>query len=170
MTDTGLQKLDDATPAAYSSLLKSAPQVAKNFLKRITGRWPEVCDGAQLEVTGISQDRKVRAALFSASPECIDAALERAENLNRNGFNVYFGVNPIAPHVKLSNGRRPEDRDIAGAVFAFADGDDDAASTALLEDETSSIIVTTGSIPGPRIHGYWELTEAMLFGETALIV
>lgn len=55
MTDTGLQKIDDAAPAAYSSLLKPAPQIAKNFLKRITRRWPEVCEGAQLEVKGPAQ-------------------------------------------------------------------------------------------------------------------
>ena len=149
------------------SPLKPDLQSAKDFLLHITRRWPEVCEAAQLEVTGISRDRKVRAALFSATPEGIEAALEGAENLNRIGFNIYFGVNPIAPHVKLRNGKRPEDRDIAGAVFAFADGDDDGASKALLEDPTTSIIVTTGSIPGPRIHAYWELNEPMQFGESA---
>ena len=55
MTNKGPQTQDDAVRDACSSPLKPTPQIAKDFLMRITRRWPEVCEGAQLEVKGPAQ-------------------------------------------------------------------------------------------------------------------
>ena len=157
-----------ANPTQYNSA-SFAPnlQSAKDFLVHITRRWTEVCEGAQLEVTGIlkvdEKRNKVRAALFPPTEQGIAAALNGAAALNNQGFQIYFAPNPVAAHVTLNHGQRPKDVDIAGAVFVFADGDDDAASKALLEDTMSEVIVRTGSVPGPRVHAYWELAEPIRF-------
>ena len=134
----------------------------RDFLIHMTRRWPEICNGAQLEITGIKK-KHIRSALFPSSDVGIEKALNEAEYLNNNGFNIYFAPNPIAPDVKLNNTKRPKDVDTAGAVFVFADGDDDAASNALLKDLLFSILVRTGTVPGPRVHAYWELAEPILF-------
>ncbi len=152
-------------PSAPNQDLRSA----KHFLVHITRRWPEVCEGAQLEVTGFLIEKntgkvlKVRAALFPSTDEGIGAALIRAQALNSEGFNIYFGVNPRAPDLRLSPGQRPKDAHVVGAVFVFADGDDDDASKALLADSASGLIVNTGSVPGPRVHAYWELAVPISF-------
>ena len=151
------------TPSAPTQDLQSA----KHFLVHITRRWPEVCEGAQLEVTGIfkvdEKKKQVRPALFAPTEEGIMASLNYATALNNRGFQIYYGANPLASNTILTPGRRPTDADAAGAVYVFADGDDDAASNALLDDTLSSIVVKTGSVPGPRVQSYWELAEPMRF-------
>jgi hypothetical protein len=150
------------------NLLTPNLEIASSFLKDITHRWPEIGEGLQLEVTGIRPYEKgndVRAALYPATEEGVAAALNKAMLLNSQRFNIYFAPNPIAPDVKLNNAQRPKDIDTAGAVFVFADGDDDAASNALLKDLLSSILVRTGTVPGPRVHAYWELSETIKFQE-----
>ena len=156
----------DPTHRNSASLVPNL-QSATDFLVHITRRWPEVCEGAQLEVTGILKvDEKrtqVRPALYPPTEQGIAAALNRAVALNDQGFNIYFAPNPVAPHVILNPGQRPKDVDIAGAVFVFADGDDDDASKAIIEDTMTEVIVRTGSVPGPRVHAYWELAEPIRF-------
>ena len=151
------------TPSAPTQDLESA----KRFLVQITRRWPEVSEGAQLEVTGIlkvdEKTKQVRPALFVPNEEGIMASLNYATALNNRGFQIYYGANPRASNTILTPGRRPTDADAAGAVYVFADGDDDAASNALLDDTLSSIVVKTGSVPGPRVQSYWELAEPMRF-------
>ena len=136
---------------------------AFEFLNRITSRWGEICSGAQLEVAGISRARKVRSALFPATDEGISAAVSKARALNSEGFNIYYCVNPIGPDIRLRPGERPKDVHVAGAVFAFADGDQDEASRAMSADESASLHITTGTVPGLRLHTYWELTEPFIF-------
>ena len=151
------------TPSAPTQDLQSA----KHFLVHITRRWPEVCEGAQLEVTGIfkvdEKKKQVRPALFAPTDEGIMASLNYATALNNRGFQIYYGANPLASNTILTPGRRPADADVVGAVYVFADGDDDAASNALLEDTLSSIVVRTGSVPGPRVQTYWELGNPIMF-------
>jgi len=167
MTDKRPRSEDNDAFDGGTSPLKSDLQSAKDFLVDITRRWPEVCEGAQLEVTGIlkvdEKTKQVRPALYPPTEQGIAAALNRAAALNNQGFNIYFAPNPVAPHVRLNPGKRPKDIDIAGAVYAFADGDDDVGSYALLEETLSTLVVRTGSVPGPRVHAYWELIEPIKF-------
>lgn len=44
-----------AAPTQHNSSLAPNLQSAKDFLVHITRRWPEVCEGAQLEVKGPAQ-------------------------------------------------------------------------------------------------------------------
>ena len=156
-------EMADRHPSAPTPDLNSA----KDFLLHITRRWPEVCEGAQLEVTGIlkvdEKQKQIRPALFPPTEDGITASLNYATDLNKQGFQIYFGANPRASDLILTPGRRPTDADVAGAVYVFADGDDDAASNALLDDTLTSIVVRTGSVPGPRVQTYWELAGPMRF-------
>ena len=167
MTDKEPRHCDNDALEERTSPLKPDLQSAKDFLVHITRRWPEVCEGAQLEVTGIlkvdENKKQIRPALFPPTEDGITASLNYATALNNQGFHIYFGANPRASDLILTPGRRPTDADVAGAVNVFADGDDDAASNALLNDTLSSIVVRTGSVPGPRVQTYWELAEPMRF-------
>ena len=76
------------TPSAPTQDLESA----KRFLVHITRRWPEVSEGAQLEVTGIlkvdEKTKQVRPALFVPNEEGIMASLNYATALNNRGFQI----------------------------------------------------------------------------------
>ncbi|QZP07788.1 AAA family ATPase [Caenibius sp. WL] len=98
------------------------------------------------------------SAYFSAHPEGIAEAAAFAANRNREGANVYVGVNPRKPATKGA----ANDSDVAIAFYQFADLDDAEAvemAGQRLKALPPTMTVTTGLEPHRRPHFYWQLEE-----------
>ena len=84
----------------------------------------------------------------------IDKAVEMAERANANGMNGYVGVHPRKP----GTSRAGQASDLDRAYCQFVDCDDGEASAKLLKLPFSpNFIVTTGTRPTQRLHGYYML-------------
>ena len=84
----------------------------------------------------------------------IDKAVEMAERANANGMNGYVGVHPRKP----GTSRAGQASDVDRAYCQFVDCDDGEASAKLLKLPFSpNFIVTTGTQPTQRLHGYYML-------------
>ena len=87
----------------------------------------------------------------------IDKAVEMAERANANGMNGYVGVHPRKP----GTSRAGQASDVDRAYCQFVDCDDGEASAKLLKLPFSpNFIVTTGTRPTQRLHGYYMLDAA----------
>lgn len=89
----------------------------------------------------------------------MDDAVKFAVEMNKDGKNVYVGVNPRKPGTKMS--KRASDSDVEIAVWQFADIDKNEAVEALKPKLAlpPNINVITGRTPNPRPHLYWLLDE-----------
>jgi hypothetical protein len=97
-------------------------------------------------------------AYFNLAPVGIAEAAAFAANRNREGANVYVGVNPRRPGTK----RPAHDTDIAISYWQFADLDDAEAvemAGKRLKPLPPTMTVTTGTEPHRRPHFYWRLDE-----------
>ncbi len=84
----------------------------------------------------------------------LDAAIEMAVHVNAAGKNGYVGVHPRKPGTTGSG----QASDVERAYWQFVDCDDGDASAKLLELPFSpNFIVTTGTRPTQRLHGYYML-------------
>ena len=84
----------------------------------------------------------------------IDKAVEIAVRANANGMNGYVGVHPRKP----GTSRAGQASDVERACWQFVDCDNGEASAKLLELPFSpNFIVTTGTRPTQRLHGYYML-------------
>jgi hypothetical protein len=95
---------------------------------------------------------------FNSRPDGIAEAATFAANRNREGANVYVGVNPRKPATK----RPAVDDDVAIAFWHFADLDSlDAVDNAgrRMKALPPTMTVTTGTEPHRRPHLYWQLEE-----------
>lgn len=106
------------------------------------------------------QDGKInRSAYFGTVDGEIVSAVDYAVAMNREGQNVYVGVNPR----KKDTNRRgsANDTDVEIAFFQFADLDKKEAVENARGDLPlkPSLVVITGTIPNSRPHLYWELEE-----------
>lgn len=99
---------------------------------------------------------------FPVTPEGLDDAAALAEKRNRELRNVYVGVNP-RKHGTVPYGRANAS-EIACAYFQFADIDQALGIERLREKLplNYTMAVTTGRTPGPRVHPYWELEDALM--------
>lgn len=102
-----------------------------------------------------------RAMYFAVDPESIQRAVEFALGRNREGQNVYVGVNPRKTNVNRKH--RASDTDVELAFFHFADLD---RAEAVEKARTNlpirpTMIVMTGTVPNNRPHFYWQLEEPM---------
>lgn len=103
-------------------------------------------------------ERPNQSAYFGTRPEGVEEAAAFAANRNREGCNVYVGVNPRKPATKGS----AEDTDVAIAFWHFADLDkleavDEAGRR--MRPLPPTMTVTTGTEPHRRPHLYWRLDE-----------
>ena len=99
-------------------------------------------------------------AYFNMRSEGVTEAVDFAANRNREGNNLYVGVNPRKPTIDLK--RAASDSDVAISVWHFADLDDaDAVEMAgkRLKSLPPTFTVTTGTEPHRRPHFYWLLDE-----------
>ena len=97
-----------------------------------------------------------QSALFGISR--MDEAATWAASRNREGMNVYVGVNPR----KASTRGSGSDSDVQIAFWHFADLDDAEAvemAGKRLRTLPPTMTVTTGSEPHRRPHFYWRLDE-----------
>lgn len=97
-------------------------------------------------------------AYFFVSERGIDMAAKYACDRNRQGENVYVGVNPRKPGTKS----QASANDIEISFFHFADIDKAAAVEGLVERYSAlppTMTVTTGNVPNKRPHLYWRLEE-----------
>lgn len=98
------------------------------------------------------------SAYFNTRPDGIAEAAAFAANRNREGDNVYVGVNPRKPATKAA----ATDNDVAIAFWHFADLDDAEAvdmAGQRLRALPPTMTVTTGLEPHRRPHFYWRLEE-----------
>lgn len=100
-----------------------------------------------------------RAAYFACTDRGIAEAAEFAANRNREGQNLYVGVNPRKKLTNLKD--RASDSDVEIAFFHFADLDREEAVAKARGDlpVKPNMIVMTGTVPNNRPHLYWRLEE-----------
>lgn len=112
----------------------------------------ELCYGSQ---------KPDRAMYFAVDPASIERAVEFAVGRNREGQNVYVGVNPRKTNVDRK--RRGSDADVELAFFHFADLDRAEAVERARGNLPirPTMIVLTGTVPNNRPHLYWQLEEPM---------
>jgi len=103
-----------------------------------------------------------RHAYFNLRDEGRVEAAAFAAGRNREGCNVYVGVNPRKPSIDLK--RAASDKDVEIAFWHFADLDD-AGAIALAQQRLNALppamSVTTGTTPHRRAHLYWLLDAAI---------
>ena len=86
-----------------------------------------------------------------------DAAIEMAVRVNAADMNGYVGVHPR----KLGTTGSGQASDVERAYWQFVDCDDGAASAKLLElHYPPNFVVTTGTRPTQRLHGYFMLESS----------
>lgn len=123
-------------------------------MTRMSKRWNTLNEDALLEVRGLSKEFGVKSRLFS--PEDLDKAAEYAADINAQGWNTYVCVNPV----KADATGPASDDNILAAFFCFVDADDENGSEAIkVAEEQPDFTVATGTVPWPRMHAYWELSE-----------
>lgn len=97
-------------------------------------------------------------AYFNSRPEGIAEAAAFAANRNREGSNVYVGVNPRKPATK-----RPAQAEDVGISFWHFTEFDSAniveRAGGRMRPLPPTMTVTTGSVPNRRPHLYWQLDE-----------
>ncbi len=99
-------------------------------------------------------------AWFGLHEKGVDEAASFAANRNREGANIYVGVNPRKPSTDMKRAGSASDVEIA--FWHFADLDDpDAVARAgkRLRALPPTLSVTTGTLPHRRPHLYWQLEE-----------
>jgi hypothetical protein len=150
------------------SAVQPDPGAMRAHLDRLFRRIPTEYPGGLIEIAWSDRNGKVTSAnLFDATPEGIEQAIACAVSHNRddltrghrlNGRNIYVGVNPRKPGTKLYD--RAAAKDVEIAFFNCADCDGPPSTDRLLEAPLPySFAVTTGIVPEPRAHPYWERKE-----------
>jgi hypothetical protein len=142
------------------SLFEPNSRVIRAHLERLFRRvrieYPHgLCEIAYTDHAG----KPNHANLFPITPEGLDKAAEHAVSLNTSGRNIYVGVNPRKPGTHLA--KRTRASDVEFALFNFADIDKPGGIPKLrAAPRPYTWAVTTGRKPHPRVHPYWERTEA----------
>lgn len=101
-----------------------------------------------------------QSSYFNLREDGIADAARYAANRNREGGNVYVGVNPRRPETDRKSGAF--DSDIEVAIWQFADLDDEESVAKVgkrLKALPPFFSVTTGTEPFRRPHFYWLLDE-----------
>lgn len=95
---------------------------------------------------------------FPITPNGLDDAAATAARHNRSRWNVYVGVNPRTPDAPAYG--RCKAIHVEIAFFQFAEVDSAEGAAALRKAPLPyTWAVTTGRVPNPRPHAYWELEE-----------
>lgn len=99
-------------------------------------------------------------AYFNLREDGIAEAAAFAANRNREGANVYVGVNPRKPTTDTSRAGSAQDVEIAFWHFADLDKADAVANAGKrIRALPPTMTVNTGTIPHRRPHLYWQLEE-----------
>jgi len=135
-------------------LLPNAAAILRD-LSYMTSRWHELAIPVVMEIRAFKEHCQPQIGKFS--PGWLDEAVEWVENMNAKGYNLYAVRNPIRHDVKGS----ASDGDIVASFFLWADFDEPSSADNVRrwEGPKYSAAVTTGRIPGTRVHTYWQLAE-----------
>lgn len=143
-----------------SAIIEPDVEVIKGHLETLFGVAREDYPGGLIELR-YGQDAKLdRFAYFGMSAERIAEAADFAANRNKEGCNVYVGVNPRKPSTDTR--RAGSTPDIEISFWHFADIDDAEAVTFAVERSAAlkpTMTVTTGTAPHKRPHLYWQIEE-----------
>lgn len=141
------------------SLFEPDPEQIRTHLERLFHRarteYPEgMCEIAWADGRG----QVTSANTFPITPEGLNEATQCAVRHNNEHRNVYVGVNPRKP------GTAPWGRasalDVEIAFYHFVDADSaESAARVRKAPLPYTWAVTTGRVPNPRPHVYWELEE-----------
>lgn len=124
------------------------------FLRTLTHRWPELDEPSVLEIRALTPRQAADHRQFA--PQEIEEATAYSADLNAVGWNIYACVHPVA----VSTVGAAKDDDILAAFYCFADADDEEGANSIADAPLQpSMLVTTGTQPWRRQHGYWELDE-----------
>jgi len=137
-------------------MMQPNPSMMLEHLNLMFGRVATEYPGGRVEIRCLHPDTgRPDAHTFDASTGLKDAA-EYAEENNRNGLNIYFGINPRMPSVAPFGACSKVDVD--AAFFSCADLDDQKSYTRYKESNNlkPSFVVVTGTIPDKRGHLYFE--------------
>ncbi len=128
-------------------------------LKRQTARWHELGEPCWLEIRMLRPggDESPLVLKSRADAAALEAIAGDIAYWNARERNAYTVRNPVRDSV----GSSAKDGDILAAFAAFADCDEPQAAQNLLDfvGPRYSYAVTTGTVPHPRPHPYWEFTE-----------
>jgi RecA-family ATPase len=149
------------TAAEDFAALDPDPVMARAHLEYLFRRCPAEYPGGRCEIawTAAANSWAVNAAEnFATDPAGLDKATATAVMRNREGRNVYVGVNPRIP------GRMPVGRasaqDVEICFFQFVECDKPESLGRLQHPPIPfSLAVITGTVPNKRLHCYYELTE-----------
>jgi hypothetical protein len=129
----------------------SDPDQIHEFLCHLTKGWPE---GSVFELRVLSESGSAYSQSFVPSLDGLQAGRVWAAQENKHkGNNLYVIPNP--KKVEQIH-KTAKDMDILGLTVVFVD-QDGAEAPSLKETITPSWVVTTGTIPHLRQHGYWRL-------------
>lgn len=138
-------------------LIEPNPDAIKAHLEALFAPCAEHYPEGLIELR-YGQDAPNQSAYFNSRPEGVAEAALFAANRNREGSNVYVGINPRKPTTRSA----ASDADVAIAFFHFADLDDvEAVDRAgrRMKALPPTFTVTTGTEPHRRPHLYWLLDE-----------
>ena len=142
------------TVTAIAPLTPEADVILSDLV-RMTAHWDSLREPAMFELRALAEGKRDQWAQFT--PGRIAEAVLLAEDMNREGYNIYAVRNPI----KLGHIGAANDNAILAAFFCWADCDDSVSTDNVhrFDGPKCTWSVKTGSTPGPRMHVYWELDE-----------
>lgn len=125
------------------------------LFKRVRGFYPDgLCEIAWADGSGQINS----ANMFPITEDGLNQAAATASAKNYARWNVYVGVNPRKPGTRGFGRARASDIEIA--LFQFVEIDSAEGAARLRNPPLPyTWAVTTGRVPNPRPHAYWELEE-----------
>lgn len=116
--------------------------------------------GGLIEIRFGPPEDLTKFAYFNVQESGVEECANFAASRNREGQNVYVGVNPRKPNT--STRHQASTSDIEIAFYHFADIDKEESIIGLVERYGKlppTMNVTTGTVPNKRPHLYWRLEE-----------
>jgi hypothetical protein len=134
-------------------------QAIESHLDCLFGAVPTQYPGGLIEIRCIdpAKRRAVQVKLFDADPQGRQMARDFAQIQNGAGLNVYVGANPRKPSSHRERAASDDDVEIAFVQFVDLDSGADARDRLDAGRIEPCFIVTTGTVPTVRMHGWWEL-------------
>lgn len=143
-----------------SPMIEPNADAIKSHLSALFGLAQSEYPGGLIELRYGSPEALDNWAYFNLQKGGIEEAAKFASGRNREGQNVYVGVNPRRPNTNTKRAASAPDIEIA--FFHFADIDKAESVNGLVERYGAlppTMNVTTGTVPNKRPHLYWQLEE-----------
>lgn len=143
-----------------SPVIEPEPQAIKAHLEALFAPARETYPRGLIELRYGRDGSLSQIAYFNLREEGVAQAAAFAANRNREGANVYVGVNPRKPSTDTSRASSAHDVEIAFWHFADLDKADAVANAGKrIRALPPTMTVNTGTVPHRRPHLYWQLEE-----------